>query len=112
VHALLSVTRIFYYVGNNVWNGEQKPIFFTEIVDGEPVKHATVPDFMWAGKKRVAYLDGDIVHRNSQEWDEKVRTDLEKRKWKVCLSLALLSWRWLRSWLSITRLRKRRACGE
>ena len=44
---------------------------------------ATIPDFMWAEKRKVVYLDGEQVHRDKQEWDEEVQVKLENYGWQV-----------------------------
>ena len=43
----------------------------------------TTPDFMWSEKRKAVYLDGDVVHRESEEWDTEVVQLLEKRGWQV-----------------------------
>jgi very-short-patch-repair endonuclease len=44
---------------------------------------ATIPDFLWAGKKKAVYLDGEQVHEEGDVWDEEVVFLLEKRGWQV-----------------------------
>ena len=44
---------------------------------------ATTPDFLWIEKRKAVYLDGDVVHKEGNEWDEEVVNLLEKRKFQV-----------------------------
>src|SRR4030042_5937220 len=47
------------------------------VIQKSIILRQTIPDFLWLNKRKVVYLDGDIVHKKQVEKDEETTRLLE-----------------------------------